>query len=244
MIMLFLVLLLYPFRLLLERIRVSSRAVLCTALLCNAMGVALLVDWQSLATDTQKCSQFSLPETPEGSFVECIPSDMESTIQSSGNYMNTNTTYEEQCRSSKECYWNPDSIITGKHCDTCPGICHSNSGSLNFIQVCIGVFFICLSIDMTRYTTMPLMSKFVPGNLKVMIKLMLILNFIPLMKNSIACSSGWNTCSVSSQYMFFKLLFYVYKEQYNGLSRLILIIIFISTVVSIQFNACMHSIEQ
>ena len=212
MIMLFLILLLYSFRLLLERIRVSSRAVLCTALLCNAVGVALLVDWQSLATDTQKCSQFSLPETPEGSFVECIPSDMESTIQSSGNYMNTNTTYEEElCQLNKECYWNPDSIITGKHCDTCPGICHSNSGSLNFIQVCIGVFFICLSIDMTRYTTMPLMSKFVPGNLKVMIKLILILNFIQLMKNSMHVPVGGihvlylpSTCSSNFYFMYIR----------------------------------------
>ncbi len=72
-----------------------------------------------------------------------------------------------QCEANDECYWNPESIITGDYCDECPKLCRNKEKSLNFIQVCFAVIFTTISVEMTRFTALPMMSKSVSANMKV-----------------------------------------------------------------------------
>lgn len=155
-------------RLILERLRVSSRAVLVVALLMNIIGISLLGDWQYLGdASVTQCSMHSL-----GSSINSTDSSL---VQCSGNLItvigNQSTVLYEEQRScidnDNACYWNPDSIVTDQYCDDCPAVCHSKSGSLNFIQFSIAVLLTGLSVDMVRYNTMPLMSKVVPEEYKV-----------------------------------------------------------------------------
>ena len=48
------------------------------------------------------------------------------------------------------CYWNPNSIITGEYCERCRPVCLSHSHTLSFIQFVIGVFAISGSIGFNR----------------------------------------------------------------------------------------------
>ena len=156
------------FRLILERLHVSSRAVLFVSLLLNIVGMLFLVDWQYLASGdaVNMCLDSSLSGTSlNDSFDDVLLSAGECDTTYGEN--RTQSLNEILCTESEECYWNPDSIVTGYYCQDCPSLCHSKSGSLNFIQFTIGIMLVGLSVDICRYNTMPLMSKVTPNDFKV-----------------------------------------------------------------------------
>ena len=74
---------------------------------------------------------------------------------------------QRKCESNDMCYWNPDSILTGDYCYECPPICRNRKGSLHFVQVCVAIILLTLSIDISRYNLLPLMSKVASPPLKV-----------------------------------------------------------------------------
>ena len=78
-----------------------------------------------------------------------------------------NSEHQQKCESNDLCYWNPDSIITGEYCYECPPLCRNSKKSLHFAQICIALTLITLSIEISRYTLLPLMSKVVSPPLKV-----------------------------------------------------------------------------
>ena len=45
---------------------------------------------------------------------------------------------EAQSTSEHQCFWNPESRVTGDHCTTCAPVCLSTQTSLNFAQFTIG----------------------------------------------------------------------------------------------------------
>ena len=55
------------------------------------------------------------------------------------NCLFTNTT-------SDDCYWNPNSYITRKHCEDCQPICRSRAHSLTFAQFVVGSALLMVSI--------------------------------------------------------------------------------------------------
>ena len=62
---------------------------------------------------------------------------------------NFNLTLLERCEaqssSSHQCFWNPNSRITGEHCNTCHASCHSQQKSSNFYQFSAGVLLLALA---------------------------------------------------------------------------------------------------
>ena len=159
------------FRLILERLHVSSRAVLFVSLLLNIVGMLFLVDWQYLASGDagNMCLDSSLSGTSlNDSFDNVLLGAGECATTYGDN--RTQSLNEILCIESEECYWNQASIVTGLvYCQDCPQLCHSKSGSLNFIQFTIGIMLVGLSVDICRYNTMPLMSKVTPNDFKVII---------------------------------------------------------------------------
>ena len=174
------------FRLILERLHVSSRVVLFVSLLLNIVGMFLIADWQYLASgDTvNRCrldsslSRASL----NNSFDDVLLGVGECVTTYKGN--RTQSVNEILCVEFEECYWNQDSIVTSYYCQDCPSLCHSKSGSLNFIQFAIGIMLVGLSVDICRYNTMPLMSKVTPNDFKVMINIIVVRANVDLLHTS------------------------------------------------------------
>ena len=77
-------------------------------------------------------------------------------------YMYNITTTKENCDCNSSyicetnsgppynCFWNPNSRITGKYCPRCEPLCRSTDHSLNFIQFIVGVSLITASWPMSR----------------------------------------------------------------------------------------------
>ena len=122
-----------------------------------------MTDWQSLGGDP--CDQLFNSDTSNLSFyseefnvtfnctikhsIDCFDLTNESTHNSSANY------YCEQFGDDNNynCFWNPISRITGDYCERCRAVCLSETHSLNFIQLFIGIVL--------------LSSCYVPGRLLV-----------------------------------------------------------------------------
>ena len=79
---------------------------------------------------------------------------------SQSNSSQTGMTPREHCEAMGQgeynCYWNQASQITHQGCDECPQICYSEHKSLNFVQFCIGAFFLVIAIPPTRIALMVL----------------------------------------------------------------------------------------
>jgi len=62
---------------------------------------------------------------------------------------NFSQTLVERCEalssSSYQCFWNPNSRITGEFCNTCHASCHSQQKSSNFYQFSAGVLLLALA---------------------------------------------------------------------------------------------------
>lgn len=67
------------------------------------------------------------------------------------NCVNANVT-------SHDCYWNPYSIITRKHCEDCQPICRSRSHSLTFTQFVLGAALLLASIPVAWVPVAALIS--------------------------------------------------------------------------------------
>lgn len=207
----------------LERIKISSRAVLILSLLIGTGGLISLGDWQSISENP--CSNVSnisikpyndhcvlndcvsvnsifnssttiyyLPlnstnktcascndesSSTEMEEFKCFYENMNytfclSTFESNNiscesieelmSSMDDDEMYSNKvmCESYDDCYWNKDSIITGDHCEDCLSICRSKSGSLSFVQWCIGVSLVLLATEIGRYILYPMMTKVSP----------------------------------------------------------------------------------
>lgn len=69
--------------------------------------------------------------------------------------------------SSNDCYWSPQSIITGKRCEDCQPICRSISHSLTFVQFLLGSALLLVSIPVAWIPVAALISNRVPTTAQV-----------------------------------------------------------------------------
>ena len=67
----------------------------------------------------------------------------------SSGLSNNSTLHRQSCEalssSGHQCFWNPQSRITGDFCNTCHKSCQSEQKSMNFYQFVIGVLLISLA---------------------------------------------------------------------------------------------------
>lgn len=73
---------------------------------------------------------------------------------------------QQQCINNTQCYWNPQSVVSGRRCRTCPSFCRQKS-DLPFGQICVGVCLVILSEVIGRYIIQPVMGKVTPLHLRV-----------------------------------------------------------------------------
>ena len=106
------------------------------------------------------------PETFKSNFSLCNKTFEEHITKLIGD-INVVSSNQQICKSHEDCYWNQDSFITGDYCVDCLPICKSKSKSLSFIQACIGLGLITLSLSMGRYILFPIMTKVSPPQSQV-----------------------------------------------------------------------------
>jgi MFS family permease len=116
--------------------RVDNRIILGLCLIFALVGSILVGDWQSIGHDP--CSSASL--------------DTASEMHCNGTYSLNSSCYTqlvENCEalssSGHECFWNPQSEVTGEFCNTCLPVCLGKQKSLNIYQFSLGVLLLALS---------------------------------------------------------------------------------------------------
>ena len=74
---------------------------------------------------------------------------------------------ESQSTSEHQCFWNPESRVTGDHCAACTPVCLSTQTSLNFAQFTIGVALATSLIPIGTYYSAVLASNLAGKRLQV-----------------------------------------------------------------------------
>ena len=136
-------------RLAIKVFKIDNRKVLGVALTSALVGSILMGDWQAIGRDpcsldgnlqlntsTNSTSGSDLIHGGSGSGL--LAEELNSTSNSS--------LYVENCEalssSSHQCFWNPESRVTGEFCNTCLLTCLSKQTTINFYQYTVGVLLI------------------------------------------------------------------------------------------------------
>ena len=111
-----------------------------------------MTDWQSLRGNP--CNQFN----------------DNSTIDLLDDYNSTELSY--YCEkfgddNNYNCFWNPISRITGDYCERCRAVCLSETHSLNFIQLFIGIVLLASSMASGRLLVTTIASDVAGSNAQV-----------------------------------------------------------------------------
>ncbi len=133
-----------------QKFRVDNRLILLLFFMCSTIGVLILVDWQSLGGDP--CVAFNL--TSEESIY--------------GNASDASYYCELfGVESGYECFWNPESRITGDYCERCRQVCLSKSHTLNLVQFIAGMLLLAMSMGPGRVLVATIASDIADGNSQV-----------------------------------------------------------------------------
>ena len=119
-----------------------------------------------------------LPSDPEGlsnsttsqvlgdelgmNFASPSPSSPSSSSSNSSDYQLLVESCEAQSSSSHQCFWNPESRITGEFCNTCHKECLSKKTSINFYQFTAGVMLVSLATPLGFVFISAITSDFTP----------------------------------------------------------------------------------
>ena len=108
------------------------------SLIISLVGCVLIGDWQ--ATDGDPCSFQTMNDTAALGSATGLD-DISANLT---GFQLSVADCEAQSTSSHQCFWNPQSRVTGDYCSTCLPACLSQQTSLNFYQFSAGVFLTAL----------------------------------------------------------------------------------------------------
>ena len=138
-------------------LKVNNRVMLGISLVICLMGCVLLADWQAIG-HSNTCSMgpanistLSSNNTHSGkmhinsnsgSFAVELFENSTNLTSNSSLYQQLLESCEALSSSSHQCFWNPESRVTGEFCNTCLPTCLSQQASLNFYQFSVGSLLI------------------------------------------------------------------------------------------------------
>ena len=134
------------FRLIAKGLKGNNRIVVALALTISLIGCVLFSDWQAIGGDIICPLSTNLTGLGENTMVELC---------------------EAQSSSGHQCFWNPQSRITGDDCDTCLATCLSHQASLNFYQFNVGVFLLMTGSVLEYIFNLALISDITPAENQV-----------------------------------------------------------------------------
>ena len=123
----------------------NNRILLIVSLIVGLVGTMLATDWQAIGQDSchlqfVKGTNGSVPDLADASdfnFQEIDPP--------MSNFSDLADICIAGSSESHECYWNPQSRITGTLCSLCRPVCRTESMSVNFVQFSLGISLITVS---------------------------------------------------------------------------------------------------
>ena len=79
---------------------------------------------------------------------------------------------DQECRNlstrGSECFWNPNSRVTGEYCIECFKVCRSVEKSLNFVQFSIGALLFATTLSPFQISPVMLVSEVIPLKYQVL----------------------------------------------------------------------------
>ena len=111
----------------------NNRLMVGLSFIISLCGCALIGDWQAINGDPCSFQNVTINNTEALNNTLTIDANLTEFQLSVINC-------ELQSTSSHQCFWNPQSRVTGEHCSTCLPTCLSQQTSLNFYQFNVGVF--------------------------------------------------------------------------------------------------------
>ena len=144
----------------LKSLRVNNRIVLITSLVMSLLGAMLSADWQAIGQDpchlqfthsqinVSNVSNIEISNSFENSTRLDVVSgdfnyqDIDLAIYNISDLVDICTAGSSD---THECYWNPDSRITGTVCSLCRQVCRTESMSVTFVQFSLGIGLISVS---------------------------------------------------------------------------------------------------
>ena len=158
--------------LILKQLQLNNRKVYMLAVLMALSGTAAMSDWQSIGNDPCLVPSTTINNTAvatlelQGNITTSRPLSMNQSLESLAN------SCEELNSTLQQCYWNPNSRITGKLCQDCYPVCRSIHKSLNFIQFTAGFIIFSASMPLQSVPLLVVISDFSPPQSQVNIIIM------------------------------------------------------------------------
>ena len=121
-------------------VKMDNRHLLGLCLVCTLAGSMLFGDWQAIGhdpcTSLNTTSQyFNFDSSFTGSGETGVSSNISQLVDSC----------EALSGSGDQCFWNPQSRVTGEFCNTCVASCLSEQKSLDIYQFSAGVLLLSVS---------------------------------------------------------------------------------------------------
>ena len=116
-----------------KALKVNNRVILGVSLIISLMGCGLMADWQAIRY-SDACSS--------GNINSSLLSYDTNLTSNSSLYQQLLESCEALSSSSHQCFWNPESRVTGDICTTCLLTCLSQQASLNFYQFSVGTLLV------------------------------------------------------------------------------------------------------
>ena len=147
--------------------KLDNRKVLGLVFLLALAGSLLLGDWQSIGHDPCTANTTSHTTHSDSSpSVESIAGSGFNLTGEAGEFlslMEAPLSSRETCEDqSNDCFWNPQSRITGESCNTCFPACLSVHKSLCFYQFSLGVLLLAIATPLLFVFTSIISSDIIP----------------------------------------------------------------------------------
>ena len=114
-------------------VKMDNRHLLGLCLVCTLAGSMLFGDWQAIGHDP--CTSLNTTTgSGTGSGETGVPSNISQLVDC-----------EALSGSGDQCFWNPQSRVTGEFCNTCVAGCLSEQKSLDIYQFSAGVLLLSVS---------------------------------------------------------------------------------------------------
>ena len=135
-----------------KALKVNNRVLLGASLIISLMGCGLLADWQTIRySDACSSMPANLTDLDSGNINSSYDTNL---TPNSSRYQQLLESCEALSSSSHQCFWNPESRVTGEFCNTCLPTCLSQQASLNFYQFSVGALLVSVG-SLLGYINIP-----------------------------------------------------------------------------------------
>ena len=141
----------------LKSLKLDTRQMLIFWMIVTIISVTLMADWQSIGHDPCR---------------EGFPVNNSTAVQPHRDEYVSAEGGGQVCRnlstSGSECFWNPNSRVTGEYCAECFKVCRSVDKSLNFVQFSIGAMLFAMTLSPFQISPVVLVSDVIPLKYQVL----------------------------------------------------------------------------